>query len=953
MKRLVQWLPVLILIPLWGGGLVLDRIAERVLLDSVHERLVTALHAHQRHVLTMLAHQQRGLELFAGGAVQALAEKRTPRLDMGYLTNLLPEVVGCVLLDAERRPVTRIGNAWPPLEEIATEFPPGTTESRVTDPLQEPTGPSVYDVYVPLKAASGGQPSTLSNPQSAVVGTLACHLRNTLSKALAEHREGLGLTGEVYLVDAETHLMLTESRFIPNAIGRVKVDTIGVREALKMRNGIAPYPDYRGIPVIGTFLYLRDYDWVLLAEMDETEALAPLVHLRMALGLSLVLISVVTAVIGWRYGRQLSEAYAEAEEARDLAQQGEAQVKALLRSMADAVFEIDESSTILIANESAHRMFGWPSGELIGRKATVLMSPEDRIRHETGLRRYLETGESRIIGKCIEVTGLRRDGSRFPCELSVAAMTLPDGRRRFIGVHRDVTERLQVESRNRMLAQAMRAAMEGIVVVDPQAVIIETNPAFDRMFGYERGELIGRQVSCLYPPAWLEKELPAIVAATRETGWAGEVPGLRKDGSAFPRWVSTSPIRDPEGRLIGMLSVSRDLTERKKAENELKQTHAALNAQHRELQETHAKIEQAKKEWEATFDAIADPLFIHDHAFRLVRANQAYADAAGMPPAELIGKLYYEVFPKTDGPLKRCLKAMEQVVRTEEEEEEEEEEQVPCPTPGKCYKTRLFSRRDSEGKYVHSIHVMEDITERKQMQDQASRMERLAALGQLLGGIAHELRNPLFIITGRLQLMKEMFANREYTEAERSIQIIAEAGKRMMAITQRFLQLSRPVVPRWERCSVPDVLTQMLDFLANELMKNRVTVVRSDAPDLPPTRSEPRQLHEVFLNIVMNAMQAMTAAHGHGTLTITTLRKDDWIETRIQDDGPGIAPRHRARLFEPFFSTKPPEQGTGLGLWTVRSILAELNGTVECESVEGQGTTFIIRIPIVSYPPKE
>lgn len=578
MKRFVRWLPLLILIPLWGGGLVLDRIAERVLLDSVHEHLVTALHAHQRHVLTMLAHQQRGLKLYVGGAVQALAERRTPRLDMGYLTSLLPEAAGCVLLDAERRPVTRIGADWPPIEEIATEFPPGTAESRVTDPHQGPTGLSVYDVYTRLKVEIGGQPSPLSNPQSTgrspqftAIGTLACRMKNILSQALAEHREGLGLSGEVYLVNAKTHLMLTESRLIPNAIGRVKVDTIGMREALKMRNGIAPYPDYRGIPVIGTFLYLRDYDWVLLAEMDEAEALAPLLRLRMAVGLSLGLISVAAGAVGWRYGRQLSEAYAQTEEARGLAQEGAAQVKAVLRSALDAIFEIDESGTIMIANESAHRMFGWPSGELIGRKATVLMTPEDGSKHEAGLRRYLETGESRIIGKCIEVTGLRRDGSRFPCELSIAMMTLPGGARRFIGVHRDITERLQTERRNRMLTQAMRTAMDGVVLVDPQAVIIETNPAFDRMFGYERRELIGRQMSCLYPPAWLEKEFPAIAAATRETGWTGEVPGLRKDGSTFPRWISTSPIRDPEGRLIGMLSVSRDITERKRAENEIRE----------------------------------------------------------------------------------------------------------------------------------------------------------------------------------------------------------------------------------------------------------------------------------------------------------------------------------------------------------------------------------------------
>ncbi len=580
MKRFTRWLPLLILIPLWGGGLVLDRIAERTLLDSVHEHLVTALHAHQRHVLTMLAHQQRGLELFAGSAVQALAEKRAPRLDAGYLTSLLPEVVGCVLLDAERRPVTRIGADWPPLEEIATEFPPGTAESRVTDPQQGPTGSSIYDVYVPLKVEIGGQPSTLSNPQSAdrspqftVIGTLACRMKNILSQALAEHRAGLGLSGEVYLVSAKTHLMLTESRFIPNAVGRVKVDTIGMREALKMRNGIAPYPDYRGIPVIGTFLYLRDYDWVLLAEMDETEALAPLVHLRMALGLSLWLISVVTGVIGWQYRRKLSEAGAIVEEARDRAQQGEAQVKALLRSMADAVFEIDESSTILIANESAHRIFGWPSGELVGQKVTVLMSPEDVIKHEAGLRRYLETGKSRIIGKCIEVAGLRRDGSRFPCELSVAVMTLPDGRRRFVGVQRDITERKKTEETHIRLIQHLDASPDFVGFADATDThILYVNRAGRAMCGLGEDEDVTRLKIADVHPAWTNRLFEEVILPTvvRTGIWQGECAFLHRDGHEIPVLMVLLAHKSASGAVAVFSTISRDITERKQAEEALK-----------------------------------------------------------------------------------------------------------------------------------------------------------------------------------------------------------------------------------------------------------------------------------------------------------------------------------------------------------------------------------------------
>lgn len=912
MKRFVRWLPLLILVPLWGSGLVLDRIAERALLDSVHERLVTALHAHQQHLLTVLAHQQRDVGSLAIEVSRALAKGQIPHVDKAHLVHHLPEAIGCLLLDEHGKLVTHTGAPGPPPVATRGDLPAGLAQARVTDPMVDLSGQSSYDIYLPLQATGG---------------TLACRMKNILSQVLTEQRQGLGLTGEVYLVNAKTHLILTKSRFIPNAIGRVKVDTMGVREALKMRNGIAPYTNYRGIPVIGTFLYLRDYDWVLLAEMDEAEALAPLLRMRMVLGLSLGLISVAAGVVGWRYGRQLSEAYAEAEKARDLAQKGEAQIKALLRSAQDAIFEIDESGTIMIANESTHRMFGWPAGELLGRKAAVLMIPEDGIKHEAGLRRYLETGESRIIGKCVEVTGRRRDGTLFPCELSVAAMTLPDGRRRFVGVHRDITERLQMESRNRMLAQAMRAAIDGVVLADPQAVIIETNPAFDRMFGYERGELIGRQVSCLYPPVWLEKEFPAIAAATLETGWAGEVLGLRKDGSTFPRWVSTSPIRDPEGRLLGMLSVSRDLTERKEAEEALREA----NEYNRIL-----------------IEASLDPITTISPDGEIKDVNMAMEAVTGVPRERLIGSDFSEYFTEPEKARVSYRKVLaEGAVRD-----------YPLTirhSSGRLtdvlYNATVYCNREGIVQGVYA--AAHDITERKQMQDQAARVERLAALGQLLGGIAHEIKNPLFVVTGRLQLLKERLANREYATLETDLQPIEDAAKRMTAITQRFLNLARPFKPKQEICSVHDVLTQTLDFLANELMKNRIRVVRAFAPDLPRTWSEPRQLHEVFLNLILNAMQAMATAHGQGTLTITTGRKNNWIVVRIQDDGPGIAPQHHARLFEPFFSTKPPDQGTGLGLWTVRSTMAELSGTAACESKEGKGATFVVSIPVISAQPKE
>ena len=200
--------------------------------------------------------------------------------------------------------------------------------------------------------------------------------------------------------------------------------------------------------------------------------------------------------------------------------------------------------------------------------------------------------------------------------------------------------------------------------------------------------------------------------------------------------------------------------------------------------------------------------------------------------------------------------------------------------------------------------------------------------------------------------MKEKLAGREYDALADDIQRVEEAARRMTTTTQRFLSLARPTEPHWSQCSIQSVLDSLLEFLGNELMKNRIQVVTSFAPDLPETWTESQQLQEVFLNLLLNAVQAMAAAQRKGTLTVATALEEGWIVVRIQDDGPGIAPEHMAKLFEPFFTTKQPGVGTGLGLWTVRTTLATLNGTIDCESEPGRGAIFAVRIPIVSAPTK-
>ncbi|MEW6545027.1 MAG: PAS domain S-box protein [Nitrospirota bacterium] len=375
-------------------------------------------------------------------------------------------------------------------------------------------------------------------------------------------------------------------------------------------------------------------------------------------------------------------------------------------------------------------------------------------------------------------------------------------------------ERKQADAKAWVLLQAIEAADDAVILTDAQGLITYLNLAAVRMFGYSPQELIGQPASLLYPEAARTEPYAAILTAAQDTGWSGEVTGLRKDESRFPRWLSVSPIRDCEGRTTGLVSVSRDLTS--------------------------AKL----------------------------------------------------------------------------------------------------------------------------MEAQAWRLERLATLGQLLGGIAHELKNPLFVLTGRLQLLEEKMTLHDEDGAREDLKKIEAAAHRMTAVAERFLSLAKPIPPHQEWCSVEIILGEVLEFLANEFMKNQIRVERVWAEDLPRILSDPSQLHEVFLNLMLNAVHAMVGAHGRGTLTVTTARVTDtegaasgeerhgegdrWIEVRIADDGPGVLPEHRAKLFEPFFSTKPPGKGTGLGLWAVRSIMLTLKGTVSYDTEVGRGTTFVVRLPVTS-----
>ncbi len=227
-----------------------------------------------------------------------------------------------------------------------------------------------------------------------------------------------------------------------------------------------------------------------------------------------------------------------------------------------------------------------------------------------------------------------------------------------------------------------------------------------------------------------------------------------------------------------------------------------------------------------------------------------------------------------------------------------------------------------------------------------ARAEQLAAVGRISAQVAHEVRNPLSSIGLNVEMLGDAVARAtfrtedEEREAKELLTAVTREVDRLTDVTEQYLRMARPPKPTLISEDVREVLGGVLDFAREELERAGVEVVRDFAPDTPPVLADEGQLRQVFLNLLRNSREAMPDG---GRLTVSTRGLEKEVEISVQDTGRGMAETVRQRLFEPFFSTK--EGGTGLGLSVSQQILQAHGGTLVCQSIPGQGTTFVLRLP--------
>jgi two-component system NtrC family sensor kinase len=358
-------------------------------------------------------------------------------------------------------------------------------------------------------------------------------------------------------------------------------------------------------------------------------------------------------------------------------------------------------------------------------------------------------------------------------------------------------------------------------------------------------------------------------------------------------------------------------------------------------QQTIAFVEELKRQWMETIDAIPDPFIMVDDKFKISRANAAMADIAGINVKKLAGQTCHEVFAGRDTPCENCH------MRKSKAGTEVPGYEIYNSKNGRWYEVATRRLNPISGQ-SGVVQIYRDRTEAKKLQNQLAQNEKLASIGQLAGGFAHEINNPL----GGILVFSQMLL-REVDKASPHYQDVVEieaAAKRCKTIVENLLDFARqrPLRPKITECDLHLIVSNAAKFASLGFNQKKKCQIRLELSAKNYVfQSDSNRLTQVFLNLCTNAFQAMPNG---GSITIRssdeTIQKKDVLAISISDTGSGIPKDHIRKIFEPFFTTKEPGKGTGLGLSIVHGILQDIGGSIDVTSKVSVGSTFTVRLPV-------
>jgi len=585
--------------------------------------------------------------------------------------------------------------------------------------------------------------------------------------------------------------------------------------------------------------------------------------------------------------------------------------KELIDSFDEPACAVSLDGTLRTVNKRVAEMTGMPYPELVGRKIYDFVEEPTRDEVERGLGRFLE--KKRWAG----TMRLRlKNSSRslyFDCVLN--GIVKGD---EVVGVSmlgRDVTEQREKELRFTELFDTLQ---EGVYFSTPEGQLLDANPALVNMLGYgDKRDLLSLEPAALnFDPG----QQPALGRAIDDRGGVRtrEIKLRKKDGKAAIFLDSSRAVWDTSGNIIRYQGTLVDITEKRNMEQQLAQQ-----------EEFRSRL----------LESFPDLILVVDLAERYTFVSSRARDLLGYQPQEMLGKKISDLADHSPD-----LAALYHTV-VSGKQAFDSAEYGARHRDGNWRTMRASGSQlvDAEGKISGVIISVRDITIERKLEQQVVQSERLAAMGAMIGGVAHELNNPLTSIMGVSELLQDTETNET---ARKQLAMLQQQARRAAEIVQNLTYFSRPPAPGKSRISVVEVVERTLNLHAYSLRKNNITVDFVKEPGVPYALGDPHQLMQVFLNLIVNAEQAIREAKDRGTLRIRLGKGDGWVWVSFRDDGPGIPKENLPSIFDPFYTTKRPGRGTGLGLSICKSVMKEHNGSVEAANAPEGGAVFTVTLPV-------
>jgi PAS domain S-box-containing protein len=628
----------------------------------------------------------------------------------------------------------------------------------------------------------------------------------------------------------------------------------------------------------------------------------------------------------------------ERKRTEEALRQSETRYRSVLHSATDAIVTADSSGIIMGWNSGAERIFGYSYTEAVGQPLTAIMPLYRHAGPTNGIKRTDSGGDQDFIGKTVELKGLRKDKNVFPIELSLSTWETKSGQF-FTGIIRDITERKRSEEALKESQSLYHSFIEqlpnAVFRKDREGRYVLVNSRFCRLKGLKKEDFIGRtpmevaaneiakqgEQGHATKYANLGADIHKLILQTGKSfETEEEYPGT--DGGMQHMHVVRMPVFDPYGTIIGTQGIMFDITERKKADEDLRNSNA-FN-------------ELLLKNIPFGLDIVDEQgtiLFMTDNMEKLLGVDA-------------LGQNCWSVY-KDDR--KQCLDCPLQKGIEFGRSEILETANV---LNGRIFQINHIGIIYQGKKALLEIFV--DVTEQRKLQNQFLQFQKIESIGTLAGGIAHDFNNLLGIILAYSSLLERGAEDKQ--KIIESSAAITKAVKRGAALVRQILTFARQTDVTFQSLSVPDFIHEIISML-EETFPKVIEITMKINGNIPAIPADHTQMHQVVLNLCVNARDAMPNG---GVLTITMetveqkiVRKrfpaassDRYVSISVSDTGTGMDAQIQNRIFDPFFTTKEKGKGTGLGLSVVYGVMQTHHGFVDVESTLDNGTTFFLYLPV-------